>query len=185
MPSKGNPRIVIRLQAIWKKALQTYAAAKGLTLAALIRMILMDWIRERVASTQNRVAANLHHLDMLIRTLETQAYAFGMKHGPDVTRTATEAEKDIDTQKERLALYDVAMSIMKDALKLSESEEAAANSRARMEALRLANAANRTAQAILIGYDRRDIERLLAEVKQTNESLRREIAAISEGTGRS
>jgi len=102
----------------------------------------------------------------LIKTLEVQALSVGIA--------------GLDTQKERERLYDTAISILKEAIKLGENEELAKNARARMEAMRLANAASRTAEAILRGYDRRDVEALLEELRKTNESLKTQLRTDAE-----
>ena len=155
----------MRLDPVLKSGLEALALAKGIGLARLVRNILLDYAHE-VAATQRGVAATLGRIGVLIKTLEMRALSVGIA--------------GLETQKERERLYDIAISILKEAIKLSENEELAKNARARMEAMRLANAASRTAEAILSGYDRRDVEALLEELRKTNESLQAQLKTDAE-----
>jgi hypothetical protein len=137
-----------------------------MTLSELVRQILLDYVRE-VSHTSRRVSHTLQRMDALIKTLELQTFQ---------VRIA-----GLDTREEREKLYETAMQLMKEAIKFSESEEAAQNARARMEAMRLVNAVSRTAVVILTGYDRAAIEALLQEIKKGNEFLQRELRALTEG----
>ena len=166
LPVKGRPQLRARLDAELLEALRAYAASKRMTLSELVRRILLDYVRE-VSHTSKGVSHTLQRMDALIKTLELQTFQ---------VRIA-----GLDTQKEREKLYETAMQLMKEAIKLSESEEAARNARARMEAMRLVNAVSRTAVAILTGYDRAAIEALLQEIKRGNEFLQRELRALTEG----
>jgi len=165
LPTKGSPQLKVRVNPILRAGLEAYAAARGLTLSGLVRKVLMDFARE-VGYTHGRVWYTLDRVATLIKTLEVQALSVGIA--------------GLDTQKERERLYDTAISILKEAIKLGENEELAKNARARMEAMRLANAASRTAEAILRGYDRRDVEALLEELRKTNESLKTQLRTDAE-----
>jgi hypothetical protein len=165
MPSKGNPQITVRVDPVLKAGLDAYALAKRISRAELVRRVLLEFARE-VGVTQRGVGVTLDRISALIKTLEAQALSVGIA--------------GLDTQKEREQLYDTAMALLKEAIKLSENEEAAKSARARMEAMRLANAASRTAEAILRGYDRRDVEGLLQELRETNESLQAQLRADAE-----
>ena len=167
MTTKGNPRIVVRLDPVLKSGLEALALARGTGLARLVRNVLLDYAHE-VAATQRGVAATLDRIQALVNTLEVQTCAVGIA--------------GIQTQKEREELHETAMALLNEAIKLSESEEAAKNARARMEAMRLVSNISRTTLAILTGYDRRDIEVLLDELKKTNEFLQTELRAIREAT---
>ena len=155
----------MRLDPVLKSGLEALALARGIGLARLVRGILLDYAHE-VAATQRGVAATLDRIRALVDTLEVQAYSVGIA--------------GVQTQREREELYATALALLKEAVRLTQSEEAARNARARMEAMRLVSSMSRTALAILAGYDRRDIEVLLDEVKKTNESLQAQLRADAE-----
>ena len=157
----------MRLDPVLKSGLEALALARGTGLASLVRVILLNYARE-VAATRRGVAATLDRIKALINTLEIQVYSVGVA--------------GIQTQNEREGLYDVALALLKEAVKLSESEEAAEKALARMEAMRLVSNVSRTALAILGGYDRRDIEALLDELKKTNESLQAQLRTTAQAT---
>lgn len=137
MPTQGNKRVYIRLDPVTHAGLRAYAAAHGIATAELVRGIILDWKRE-VAATQNKVAATLDRIDALVRTLQLQA-------------SQVSIAGKVDTQKTREDLLNTAIALIKESVKLSENEDAAKNARARIEAMRLANQASRTAEAILRG----------------------------------
>jgi phosphate uptake regulator len=166
LPAKGNPRIVVRLDPLLKSGLEALALARGVDLARLVRGILLDYAHE-VAATRRGVAATLDRITVLIGTLEVQAYSVGIA--------------GVQTQAEREELYATALALLKEAVKLAQSEEAASNALARMEAMRLVSNMSRTALAVLAGYDRSNVEALLDEVRRTNESLQRQLRAGAEG----
>jgi hypothetical protein len=145
--------------------MEALALARGIGLARLVRDILLDYAHG-VAATKRGVAATLGRIKALVSTLEVQTYSVGIA--------------GVQTQKEREELYETALALLKEAVKLSQSEEAARNAVARMEAMRLVSNVSRSALAILAGYDRRDIELLLDELKKTNESLQVELRSIQE-----
>jgi hypothetical protein len=146
-------------------ALKAYATIKHMTLSELARQILLDFARQ-VSHTQRGVSHTLQRMYALIKTLELEIFRVNIAA--------------LDTQEEREKLYETAMALLKEAIKLSESEEAARNARARMEAMRLVNAVSRTTIAILTGYDHAAIEALLQEIKRENESIQRELRALAE-----
>jgi hypothetical protein len=166
LPAKGNPRVVVRLDPLLKSGLEALALARGVGLAKLVRGILLDYAHE-VAATRRGVAATLDRITVLVRTLEIQVYSVGIA--------------GVQTQAEREELYATALALLKEAVGLAQSEEAARNALARMEAMRLVSNMSRTALAILTGYDRRDVEVLLDEVRRTNESLQRQLGTGTEG----
>jgi hypothetical protein len=90
------------------------------------------------------------------------------------------AVTDIQTLKQGEEVYDNALAVLKEAVRLAESEEAAKNVNVRMDATRLADTATHTALAILSGYDRRDIEGLVNELKKRNDSIQ---ARFAQGKG--
>ena len=167
MPAKGNPYISTRFDPAVKSGLQAYALAKEISLSQLVRNIVMEWVHE-VTITQKRVTITLDRVNALVSTFEAQVYSIGIA--------------GIETQKGREEIYETALALLKEAVRLSESEEAAKNARARIEAMRLASTVSRTVLAILGGYDRRDIQVLLDELKKTNESLQERLREIEEGT---
>ena len=89
-----------------------------------------------------------------------------------------------DTQTDRLGLHDTVDKILKAVLKLCENEAAAGNAKVRMQAMRLVNTTVRTDLALLQGYDRRDLDALIDEVKATNESLQAQLATSAKGSKR-
>jgi hypothetical protein len=155
----------VRLDPVLKSGMEALALARGIGLARLVRDILLDYAHG-VAATKRGVAATLGRIKALVSTLEVQTYSVGIA--------------GVQTQKEREELYETALALLKEAVKLSQSEEAARNAVARMEAMRLVSNVSRSALAILAGYDRRDIELLLDELKKTNESLQVELRSIQE-----
>lgn len=148
-------------------ALRALADAKGKSLAVLIREILMDYAR-RVIYTQRGVIYTLDRISVLVKTLEIELLSV--------------AAAGIDTQREREKLYEIALDLLKEAVKLSESEEAAKNARARILVMRLVSAASRTALAILADHDQATAIALIREIKKENESIRAELRALTEGT---
>lgn len=167
MPTKGNPLIRTRVDPPLKVGLEAYALAKGITLSQLVRQVLMEFAHE-VGHTHDGVCHTLDRITALIGAIEIQLIGVG--------------SAGIQTQKEREQLYDTAVALLKEAVRLSESEEAAKNARARIDAMRLASTVSRTALVILGGYDRRDIEALVDELKKTNESIQARLRALEEGT---
>jgi phosphate uptake regulator len=156
----------VRLDPLLKSGLEALALARGVGLARLVRGILLDYAHE-VAATRRGVAATLDRVTVLVGTLEVQACSVGIA--------------GVQTQAEREELYATALALLKEAVKLAQSEEAASNALARMEAMRLVSNMSRTALAILTGYDRSNVEALLDEVRRTNESLQRQLRAGTEG----
>jgi hypothetical protein len=157
----------LRLDPVLRAGLEAYALAKELSLSELVRKVLMGFVRE-VSYSKKRVSYTLDRIKALVSTLEARIYSISIA--------------GIETQKQREELYDTALALLKEALKLAQSEEAAKNARARMDAMHLASMVSRTAVAILGGYDRRDIEVLLDELKKTNESIQARLRALEQGT---
>jgi hypothetical protein len=144
--------------------------------------VLVEYVKQS-AETKEGTPALLRHLDTLVRTLQLQATALtlpAVAEGLGPMKRPMKASKD--TQQSRLDLHETVDSILKTVVKLYESEEAARNAKARMEAMRLANTTIRTDMALLQGYDRRDIQILLDEVRETNEQFRAQIATSQRGT---
>ena len=158
--------IGVRLEPGLFEALHALAQVRGKSLSMLIREILMEYSRG-VLSTRERVLNTLDRISALVKTLEVQLLSVGIA--------------GIDTQRQREKLYEIAVELLKEAVKLSESEEAARNARARMQAMQLASTANRTALAILSGHDQATIIALLEEIKKEHGSIRAELRALSEG----
>lgn len=129
----------------------------------------MDWKRE-VAADKNQVAATLERIDALVRKLQVEALQVSI------------AGK-VDTQKTRESLLATSLALIKESVKFGENEEAAKNARARIEAMRLANQASRTAEAILRGYDSRDIGALVEELISANEQLKAELTELKRAAG--
>jgi hypothetical protein len=142
----------------------------------LAKFVLVEYVKQSIEAKEGTPAL-LRHLDTLIRTLQLQATALTLPvvEAPGPMKQPLKASKD--TQQGRLDLHETVDAILKTVVKLCESEEAARNAKARMEAMRLANVTIRTDLAVLQGYDRRDIQILLNEVLETNEQFRAEIAA--------
>ena len=177
MPSEGNPRLVLRLDPLIRSGLQAKAMSVGVSLNELAKFVLVEYVKQS-AEAKEGTPALLRHLDTLVRTLQLQATALtlpAMAEAPEPTKQPLMASKD--TQQDRLDLHETVDAILKTVIKLCESEEAARNAKARLEAMRLANTTIRTDLAVLQGYDRRDIQVLLDEVRETNEQFRKELAA--------
>jgi hypothetical protein len=158
--------------------------SRGVSLNELAKFVLVEYVKQS-AEAKEGTPALLRHLDTLVRTLQLQATALTLPAvaetlGPGPTKHPMKATKD--TQQSRLDLHETVDSILKTVVRLYESEEAARNAKARMEAMRLANTTIRTDLALLQGYDRRDIQILLDEVRETNEQFRKELAASQRGT---
>jgi hypothetical protein len=66
-----------------------------------------------VGATQRRVGATLERVNALVKTLEAQLYVVGVT--------------GIETQKGREDLYDTTLALLKQAVRFSESKEAAQN----------------------------------------------------------
>jgi hypothetical protein len=156
--------------------------SRGVSLNELAKFVLVEFVKQS-AEAKEGIPALLRHLDTLLRMLQLQATALTL---PAVVETAGPTKQPLmgskDTQQGRLDLHDIVDAILKTVIKLCESEEAARNAKARMEAMRLANTTIRTDLALLQGYDRRDIQVLLDEVRETNEQFRAELAASQRGT---
>jgi hypothetical protein len=150
--------------------------SRGVSVNELVKFLLVEYVKQAVEAKQGTTAL-LRHLDTLIRTLQLQANALALHTapaGPGPTKEPLMASKD--TQQDRLDLHDTVDAILTTVIKLCESEEAARNAKARMEAMRIANTTIRTDLALLQGYDRRDIQVLLDEVRETNEQFRAQLA---------
>jgi hypothetical protein len=162
----------VRLDPALRAGLEAYALAKGLSVSQLVRRVLMDFAHEvassQLYSTQKGVEYTLDRIKVLVGTLEAQLY--------------NAAVTDIPTQKQGGALYDTALALLKEAVRLAQSEAAAKNVSACIDVMRLASTVSRTALSILGGYDRRDIERLMDELKKTNESIQARLRAREKGT---
>ena len=182
MPSDGNPRLVLRLDPLIRSGLQAKAMSVGVSLNELAKFVLVEYVKQS-AEAKEGTPALLRHLDTLVRTLQLQATALtlpALAEAPEPTKQPLMASKD--TQQDRLDLHETVDAILKTVIKLCESEEAARNAKARMEAMRLANTTIRTDLALLQGYDRRDIQVLLDEVRETNEQFRTQLAESQRGT---
>ena len=181
MPSEGNPRLVLRLDPLIRSGLQARAMSRGVSLNELAKFVLVEYVKQS-AEAKEGTPALLRHLDTLVRTLQLQATALTLPavEAPGPTKRPMKASKD--TQQGRLDLHETVDAILKTVIKLCESEEAARNAKARMEAMRLANTTIRTDMALLQGYDRRDIQVLLDEVRETNEQFKAQFAASQRGT---
>ena len=182
MPSEGNPRLVLRLDPLIRSGLQAKAMSVGVSLNELAKFVLVEYVKQS-AEAKEGTPALLRHLDTLVRTLQLQATALtlpALAEAPEPTKQPLMASKD--TQQDRLDLHETVDAILKTVIKLCESEEAARNAKARMEAMRLANTTIRTDLALLQGYDRRDIQVLLDEVRETNEQFRTQLAESQRGT---
>jgi sucrose-6-phosphate hydrolase SacC (GH32 family) len=154
----------------------------GVSLNELAKFVLVEYVKQS-AEAKEGTPALLRHLDTLVRTLQLQATALtlpALNEAPEPTKQPLMASKD--TQQDRLDLHETVDAILKTVIKLCESEEAARNAKARMEAMRLANTTIRTDLALLQGYDRRDIQVLLDEVRETNEQFRTQLAESQRGT---
>jgi hypothetical protein len=132
----------------------------------------MDFVREvastQLYSTQEGVEYGLDRIKGLASALEAQLYSSAV--------TGTQ------THKQGWETYDATLRVLKEAVRLAESEEAVKNVEVRMDATRLAGTATRIALAILSGYDRRQIEGLVNELKKTNDSMRALLKPHQKGT---
>jgi hypothetical protein len=177
VPGRGNPELHLRLDPLLYSGLHAQALSRGVSVNELARFVLVEYVKQSVEAREG-TAALLRHLDALIRTLQLEANALAIQTIPEGTapiKQPLKARKD--TQEERLALHDTVDAILKTVIRLCESEEAARNAKARMEAMRLANATIRTDIVVLQGYDRRDIQVLLDEVRETNEQFRAQLTS--------
>lgn len=171
------------MDPLLRAGLRAIAMAQNVTVSKLVVLTLGELVKQS-AEEKGGVPVLLRHLDTLVRTLESQANQLALKQiettGPGPYKQPQKADKD--TQTDRLGLHDTVNTILKTVIKLCENEEAAKNARARMEAMRLANTTVRTDLALLQGFDRRDIQVLIDEVKATNESLKAKLTAGAKGT---
>jgi hypothetical protein len=182
LTSKGNPSIRARVDPLLYNGLRARALSRNVTLNKLVTAVLGEYVRTTAEELQGTPAI-LRHLDTLVARLSTQANALALKQiSGAVTKEPMKAAKN--TQADRLDLHDTVDAILKAVLKLCENEEAAGNAKNRMQAMRLANTTVRTDLALLQGYDRRDIEALIDEVKATNESLKAQLGAAEKGPKR-
>lgn len=185
MTSEGNPQLQLRLEPLLRSGLQAIALTRNVTLNELAKAVLREYVKQAAEEAEG-VPAILRHLDVLIGTLRLQTNQVALQQvvteRSAVVKDPMKAEKD--TQADRRGLQDTVDAILKTVIKLCESEKAAANAKARMQALRLANTTIRTDLAILQGFDRRDVEVLMDEVRETNESLKAQLAASAKGTKR-
>ena len=131
----------------------------------------MDFVREvastQLYSTKEGVEYALDRIKGLVRALEAQLYSL--------------AVTGIQMHNQGGEVYDTALSVLKEAVRLAESEEAVKNVHVRMDATRLAETASRTALAILSGYDRHDIEELVNELKKTYDSMQARLGEHGKG----
>lgn len=172
VPAEGNPRLYMRLDPLLYSSLRAQAMSRGVSVHELVRFLLVEYVKQAAEASEGTPAL-LRHLDRLIRTLELQVNSLAVRklhEGAGPAKETLKASKD--TQEVRLDLHDTVDAILKTVIKLCESEEAARNAKARMEAMRLANTTVRTDLAVLEGVDRRDIQALLDEVRETNEQFK-------------
>jgi len=181
VPNQGNPRLILRLDPLIRSGLEARAMSRGVTLNELAKFVLVEYVKQS-AEAREGTPALLRHLDTLVRTLQLQVTAVTLPSAKAAGPTKQPMKASKDTQQGRLDLHDTVDAILKTVVKLCESEEAARKAKARMEAMRLANTTIRTDLAILQGYDRRDIQVLLEEVRKTNEQFRAQIAASQRGS---
>jgi hypothetical protein len=183
LTSKGNFALHVRLDPLLSNGLRARALARNVTVNELAKFVLGEYVKQ-AAEDVGSIPVLLRHLDVLVRTLELQANQLALKQvaGSGAVKEPMKAEKD--TQTDRLGLHDTVDDILKAVIKLCENEEAAKNAKTRMEAMRLANTTVRTDLALLQGFDRRDIQVLIDEVKETNESLKAQLRANAKGPKR-
>lgn len=162
----------MRLDPALKAGLEAYALAKGLSVSQLVRRVLMDFAHEvassQLYSTQGGVEYTLGRIKVLVGTLEVQWY--------------NAAVAGIATQKQGGELYDSVLALLKEAVRLAQSEAAAKNVGVCIDVMCLVSAVGRTALSIVSGYDRRDIQRLMDELKKTSESIQARLRARENGT---
>ena len=176
MVSEGNQQLRLRLEPLLWDGLVALSLNRNLTVNELVRIILSQFVKH-TAEDSGGVQVILRHLDVLVATLAAQSNKVAL--GRMATKVPMKAEKD--TQSDRLGLHETVNEILKTVIKLCENEEAAKNAKARMEAMRLANTTIRTDLMLLQGFDIRDIQVLLDEVKATNESLKAKLGASEKG----
>ncbi len=162
----------MRLDPVLKGGLEAYALAKGLSVSQLVRRVLMDFAHEvassQLYSTQEGVEYTLDRIKVLVGTLEVQWYSA--------------AVTGIPTQKQGGELYDTVLALLKEAVRLAQSESAAKNVSACIDVMCLVSAVSRIALSILSGDDRPGIERLMDELKKTSESIQARLRARESGT---
>jgi hypothetical protein len=132
----------------------------------------MDFAHEvassQLYSTQEGVEYTLGRIKVIVGTLEVQWY--------------NAAVTGIPKQKQGGELYDAVLALLKEAVRLAQSEAAAKNVSACIDVMCLVSTVSRIALSILSGHDRRDIERLMDELKKTNESIQARLRARENGT---
>ena len=175
MVSKGSPLLQVRVDPVTLQGLRAYAVAENTTKSELVRRIISGWVRSRVdCKTQAEgVFDTLNRIGGLIGKLEVQLY-------PRIYLATGTPPAKIDVQLKREELYRVAMEILREAAKLSESEELAAQAKARLKAMQLVTQTAYAAECILRDYQRDDILALVNEVVKTNESLKEELRVLRE-----
>jgi hypothetical protein len=135
----------------------------------------------------------LHALDFLAKSLELKVamlpadpasygselvvqVAGGVKvAGGMVKQHEKEEAPRIDAGKERESMYRVVVAMLKEAQKLSEDEELAKKSEARMDAMMVASNLTRVGEAVLAGYERGYLQPLVDELVQLIEHLKEQL----------
>ena len=171
---KGAPLLQVRVDAVTLQGLRAYAAAEGITKSDLVRRIILAWERDKAGVRQSGggVFDTVRHMDGLVKQLQLRVWT---------VRVASGVPSKLDVQADREELYRIAIGILKDAAKLSENEELAAKSQARLDAMQVATQAALAAECILRDYQRGDITWLVDELVKTNERLKEELRAFKEG----
>jgi len=174
MGSRGAPLLQVRVDGVTLQGLRAYAVAENITKSELVRRIIAAWVRDRVAVRQSGggVFDTLRHMDGLVKELQLNLYPVYIASG---------APSKLDVQARREDLLRIALDILRDAAKLSENEELAKKSDARMNAMHLATQATFAAECILRDYQRGDITGLVDELVKTNELLKEELRSLKEG----
>ncbi len=174
LTGEGNPILRLRLDPLLFDGLRAAAITSNVTTNQLVKNLLVAFVKLR-AEERGGLPTILRHLDVLIATLQAQSRQLALRQLASVSKQPMKTEKD--TQAKRLDLHDTVDAILKTVIKLCENEKAASSAKARMQAMRLANTTIRTDLALLQGFDKRDIELLIEEVKETNESLKAQLRA--------
>jgi hypothetical protein len=143
------------------KALRVLATTKHTNLANLISRIVMGYAREKAEAGFTNTASIYSRIDLFVKTLRLQSMRVGIA--------------GIDTQKERQNLYDSALALLREAVKLADSEKAAEDAHTRMIAMQLANSVSKTMIYILRDYDERDVDQLLEELEKYRDDLKAQL----------
>jgi hypothetical protein len=167
MPGKGNPFVKFRVTKKYDALLRIDANRKGISVSELARRILSEHY-ERVWGTQSSGVGHLEKLTHLAKK-----YVTTVELSRQTTKVPMKGEKsaELPGTPKRHDLEGLAWQAIQEAVTFSKTEDAAKNAKARLMALRVADALMRTELAILRDQDDAFVEALLEELRQDTNGL--------------